>query len=93
MTNYHAIATVTAVLRDVLYNDLKGPFNQIAVTSKPPDVVEKETGKLRLNLFLYHVIPNAGFRTLSDAHSKPRGDLCQKTHGRSKSVLLDDRIS
>jgi hypothetical protein len=78
MTNYHAIATVTAVLRDVLYKDLQGPFQQIAVTSKPPDVIEKETGKLRLNLFLYHITPNAGFSTMRFPTRNHQGDFMKR---------------
>jgi Pvc16 N-terminal domain/IPT/TIG domain len=64
MTNYHAIATVTAVLQDVLSKDLTTIYHEIAITAKPPDIAEKETGKLRLNLYLYHVLPNTGFSTL-----------------------------
>jgi hypothetical protein len=64
MSNFHAIATVTAALHDLLYDSLKAPpLAGIIVTAKPPDKLEAEARKMRLNLFLYHSSPNPGYQT------------------------------
>src|SRR5262245_28500278 len=67
MANALAIASVTALLKDLL-ND--GLINQnvdslfnFQVTAQPPDRISEATnGPInRLNLFLYRVTPNAGW--------------------------------
>lgn len=63
MSNYHAIATVTATLRDILFDNLNiTQFAGIKVTSKPPDVIESGGPGLRLNIFLYKITINQGFK-------------------------------
>ena len=70
MSNALAIAAVTAVLKDLLNNglirhDLSAAVGTVAVTAKPPDLIT--TGQNegpQLNLFLYHVTPNAGWRNV-----------------------------
>lgn len=68
MSSPFAIAAVTAVLRDLLNNgladhDLSGIGN-VAVTSLPPDriPVTSTDEKSQLNLFMYQVTPNTGWR-------------------------------
>jgi hypothetical protein len=77
VSNYQAIATVTATLSQML-SDIK-EVNGAIVIHKPPDLVGKvETDSL--NLFLYQVTPNAAFRNddlpernhLGELVSKPR---------------------
>ena len=68
MSNALAIAAVTAVLRDLLNNgvvdhDLTTSVGNVTVSSLPPDrIVVGESEETRLNLFLYHVSPNAAWR-------------------------------
>lgn len=68
MSNALAIAAVTAVLRDLLNDgiidhDLSSAVGNVNVSSLPPDRIVTGAGEdSRLNLFLYHVSPNAGWR-------------------------------
>lgn len=69
MSNALAIASVTAVLKDLLNNglidhDLAASVGDVTVSALAPDRIDvaesKETS--RLNLFLYRVTPNQGWR-------------------------------
>jgi len=70
MSSPLAIAAVTAVLRDLLNNGLidhniTGSLgSNVDVTVAPPDIipVDAATGRTQLNLFMYQVTPNAGWR-------------------------------
>jgi hypothetical protein len=69
MSNALAIASVTAVLKDLLNNgvidhQLSGVVGEVAVSALPPDrvLVQGQQETSRLNLFLYHVTPNQGWR-------------------------------
>lgn len=70
MSSALAIAGVTAVLRDLLNNGLidhsvsDGLGSAVAVSALPPDRVIPSNGiePTQLNLFLYHVTPNQGWR-------------------------------
>jgi hypothetical protein len=64
-----AIAGVSAVLADLLNNgvvnqDLTATLGTVKVSAKPPDRVASGSGAdpNQLNLFLYHVAPNPGWR-------------------------------
>jgi hypothetical protein len=68
MSNALAIAAVTAVLRDLLNDgvidhDLSSAVGNVLVSTLPPDrIVTGTQEESRLNLFLYHVTPNPGWR-------------------------------
>lgn len=65
MSNALAIAAVTAVLKDLLINGLiDGNVPGVTVSALPPDRVTKGNAAddTRLNLFLYQVTPNQGWR-------------------------------
>ena len=68
MSNALAIAAVTAVLRDLLNNgvvqhDLSSNVGVVKVTSKPPDAISAGPNEAaQLNLYLYQVTPNQGWR-------------------------------
>jgi hypothetical protein len=68
MSNALAIAGVTAVLRDLLHeglidHDLPSDVGVVKVTSDPPDIIVTGPDEQdRLNLFLYQVTPNQGWR-------------------------------
>jgi hypothetical protein len=67
MSSPLAIAAVTAILKDLLNeglinNDLS-PVGSFIVTALPPDrITIGETEESRLNLFLYQITPNVGWR-------------------------------
>jgi hypothetical protein len=70
MSNALAIAAVTAVLRDLLNNgvvqhDLSSSVGVVSVTSRPPDVITTGPNEAaQLNLYLYQVTPNQGWRNV-----------------------------
>jgi hypothetical protein len=78
VSNALAIASVTAVLKDILNNGIID--NQLAgdvtVSALPPDRVlvngQQETN--RLNLFLYQVTPNPGWRNVGLPSHDARGE-------------------
>jgi hypothetical protein len=79
MSNFHAIATVTATLSQILNNVEKDVENSI-VTYKPPDVKDKAVGDPAniLNIFLYQVTPNTAYRNLDLPARQSNGDLINK---------------
>ena len=67
MSSPLAIAAVTAALKDLLNDGLLNhdlsPVGSISVTAVPPDrVVTGQTEPNQLNIFLYQVTPNLGWR-------------------------------
>ncbi|MEP7270476.1 MAG: DUF4255 domain-containing protein [Acidobacteriota bacterium] len=76
-----AIAAVTAVLKDllnngVITNDLASVAgNPIKVTAKPPDaVLSGQPEEPGLNLYLYHMTPNQGWRNAGLPSRNGNGD-------------------
>lgn len=71
MSSALAIAGVTAVLADLLNNgvvnnDLTAVMGTVKVSARPPDRVTQANSaeSNQLNLFLYHVAPNPGWRNV-----------------------------
>src|SRR3954468_554420 len=71
MSNFLAIGAVTALLRDLLNEGLveQGVSGRlggtVTVDALPPDLIKTETnGTTQLNLFLYQVTPNIGWRNV-----------------------------
>jgi hypothetical protein len=69
MSNALAVASVSAVLKDLLNNglidhQLSGSLGEVTVSALPPDrvLVEGQAETSRINLFMYHVTPNLGWR-------------------------------
>ncbi len=64
MTNALGIAAVTAVLQDLLNNRLvDASVGDVSVSAVPPDRIKTDsTEPTQLNLFLYQVTPNQGWR-------------------------------
>jgi hypothetical protein len=81
MSNALAIAAVTAVLKDLLNNgiidhDLSAHVQgSVTVTALPPDRVKVgDEESPQINLFLYHVTPNPGWRNVGLPSRNDRGD-------------------
>ncbi len=80
MSNALAIAAVTAVLKDLLNNgliahDLAATVGVVKVTSKPPDLIATSPSEgAQLNLFLYRVTENQGWRNAGLPSRDDRGD-------------------
>lgn len=81
MSNALAIASVTAVLKDLLNNgiidhQLSGVVGEVTVSALPPDrlLVAGEAETSRINLFMYHVAPNAAWRNVGLPSRSSSGD-------------------
>ncbi|HJZ69754.1 MAG TPA: DUF4255 domain-containing protein, partial [Blastocatellia bacterium] len=82
MSSALAIAAVTAVLKDLLNNGLidhnvGASVGEVTVSTLPPDrvdVLDAAQKKSRLNLFMYQVTPNAGWRNVGLPSRNDRGE-------------------
>src|SRR3954468_20642331 len=81
MSNALAIASVTAVLKDLLNNgvidhQLSGVVGEVTVSALPPDrlLIAGQQETSRINLFMYHVTPNAGWRNVGLPSYSSAGD-------------------
>lgn len=80
MSNALAIASVTAVLKDLLNNgvidhQLSGAVGEVVVSALPPDrvLVAGQPETSRINVFLYQVTPNAAWRNAALPSHDPGG--------------------
>jgi hypothetical protein len=82
VTSALGLAAVTAVLRDLLTNGLidnavADTVGDVTVTALPPDRVKPSDAtadKSQLNVFLYHVTPNTGWRNVGLPSRGERGE-------------------
>lgn len=81
MSNALAIASVTAVLKDLLNNglidhDVGASVGEVIVSTLPPDRIDAldSLKKSRLNLFMYQVTPNSGWRNVDFPSRNSNGD-------------------
>jgi hypothetical protein len=82
MSSPLAIASVTAVLRDLLnngfidHNIIGSVGSNVTVTAVPPDTIPLDTANARtqLNLFLHQITPNQGWRNEGLPSRDSRGD-------------------
>lgn len=72
MSDSFAIAAVTATMKYIIENE-----GGIAVTTRPPDTTTTES-TARLNIFLYQVTPNIGYRNLDTPSRSYSGELVRK---------------
>ena len=78
MSNFLAIATVTAALRDVLAGAAKSAVEGAEATTERPDAVKNVDGKARVNLFLYQVAPNSSLRNADLPTRRDDGTLSKR---------------
>jgi hypothetical protein len=74
MSNFLAIATVTATLRRLLEREIGIEVPGITVTTQPPDTVPAPTPD-GLNIFMYQVTLNNGYANLDLPRLDPEGNL------------------
>jgi hypothetical protein len=81
MSTALAIASVTAVLKDLLNNGLidhnvSASVGDVTVSALPPDRIDAldSEKKSRLNLFMYQVTPNAGWRNVGLPYRDGNGE-------------------
>lgn len=76
MSNYLAIATVTAALKKIL-EDIGSDVPGATVTAQPPDTIVSPSQD-GLNLFLYQVKPNNGYSNFDLPARNPDGQLVNR---------------
>ena len=83
MSDALAIAAVTGLLRDLLTGVMTDPdlnlttivHSTVGVSALPPDLIKSDTNGInQLNLFLYQVQPNQGWRNADYASRDTRGN-------------------
>lgn len=79
MSNYLAIATVTATMQRVLQTALQTDVPGVRVTTVRPDTSGSGTPDVGVNLFMYQASPNPAWRN-TDLHTRrPKGELIKHT--------------
>jgi hypothetical protein len=78
MSNYLAIATVTAALQQVLQGPVKHAVNSATVGFSRPDGAADQKPPL-VNIYLYQVTPNAAYRNADLPTRRPDGTLVQRS--------------
>ncbi len=79
MSNYLAIATVTATIQRVLQAALQMDVPGARVTTVRPDASGSGTPEVGVNVFMYQASPNPAWRN-NDLHTRrPKGDLIKHT--------------
>ena len=81
MSNYLAVATVTAVLgQNILKPAVQSivPGTEVNVTTERPDTSTNEDASPRVNLYLYRVVPNAAWRNADLPTRRSDGTLVQR---------------
>ncbi len=78
MSNYLAIATVTAALQQVLQDPVKSAVGGANVGFNRPDGTGTGKGAPLVNVYLYQVTPNAAYRNVDLPTRRSDGTLVQK---------------
>ncbi|RCJ29413.1 hypothetical protein A6770_22025 [Nostoc minutum NIES-26] len=78
MSNYLAIATVTATIQRVLQDAVGADVPGIFVTTEHPGASGEGIPKKRINLFLYQAIPNPAWRNNDLRSRRPKGELIKQ---------------
>jgi hypothetical protein len=79
MSNYLAIATVTATMQRILQSALQTDIPGVRVTTVRPDTSGSGTPEIGVNLFMYQACPNPAWRN-TDLHTRrPKGELIKHT--------------
>lgn len=81
MSNYLAIATVTATLQKMLQEEVSRDMAGVQVTTLRPDAVSSNITGACLNIYMYQATPNPGWRNADLRTRRPRGDLIK--HGQA----------
>ncbi|WP_204150142.1 DUF4255 domain-containing protein [Leptolyngbya sp. CCY15150] len=81
MSNYLAIATVTAALQRILQEGIRDDVPGATVTTVRPDVPSAATQAASINVYLYQATPNPTWRNADLRTRRPKGDLVK--HGQA----------
>ena len=73
MSNYLAVATVTAILQRILQSSVQQDVDGVRVTTLQPRNIGNGTPETGVNLFLYHVARNAALHNADAALFRSKG--------------------
>jgi hypothetical protein len=79
MSNYLAIASVTATLQRILQMAIQEEVYGARVTTDRPHTKEGGLTETCLNIYLYLVQPNTAYRNSDSPLRRPKGDLVKRT--------------
>jgi hypothetical protein len=74
VSNYLAIATVTATLQRILQSSVQADVDGVRVTTVQPGQIGKGTPETGLNLFLYQVSRNLAFKNADTLSARSKGN-------------------
>lgn len=78
MSNYLAIATVTATLQRIFQSAIQIDLPGARVTTVRPDASGGGTPEVGVNIYLYQVTPNPAWRNADLRSRRPKGDLIKQ---------------
>lgn len=78
MSNYLAIATVTATLQRILQAAIQADIAGARVTTVRPDATGGGTPEVGVNVFLYQANPNPAWRNADLRNRRPKGELAKQ---------------
>ena len=75
MSNYLAIATITATLARLLQSSIQLDMPGAKVTTMRPEATGGKIPEVGMNVYLYQVIPNPAWRNYDLRNRRPKGEL------------------
>jgi hypothetical protein len=78
MSNYLAIATVTATLQRLIQSSVQSDMAGAQVSTVRPDASGAGTPEVGINIYLYQAIPNPAWRNADLRQRRPKGDLVKQ---------------
>ncbi|MDY6785666.1 MAG: DUF4255 domain-containing protein [Cyanobacteriota bacterium] len=81
MSNYLAIATVTAALQKLLLTGIQEDMPGASITTVRPDATADDSQGVGVNIFLYQVLPNPTWRNADLRTRRPKDNLIK--HGQA----------
>lgn len=78
MSNYLAIATVTATLQRILQTAIQQDIAGARVTTVKPDATGSGTPEVGVNIYMYQASPNPAWRNADLRTRRPKGDLSKQ---------------
>jgi len=79
MSNYLAIAAVTATLQRILQVAVQQDIYGSRATTVRPNALEQGIPEACVNIFLYMVTPNTAYRNADTSSRRPQGELVKRT--------------
>jgi hypothetical protein len=78
MSNYLAIATVTATLQRIVQTAVQQDVPGARVTTVKPDAGSSGTPEVGVNVYMYQALPNPAWRNADLRNRRPKGDLSKQ---------------